>query len=61
MILTKEVILEEIKKTKEAIVTIKKLQIDSRKKGKKIEEDCEIGIEINEFVLKKLEELCTSI
>ena len=56
MTLTKKILEEEIVKTKETIVTIKKMQTESREKGKQIEEDCDIGIEINNFVLKKLEE-----
>lgn len=59
--ITKEILKEEIIKTKETIETIKNLKEKSIKDGKKIIEDCDVGLEINNFVLKCLEEKCTSI
>ena len=61
MSLTKEILEEEIKKTKETIKTIETMRKESKKKGEEIERDCLVGIEINKFVLEKLEEKCTSI
>jgi len=54
--LTKEILKEEISKTKETIETINKMRADSKKKGEEIERDCLVGLDINRFVLKKLEE-----
>lgn len=54
--ITKEILKEEIIKTKETLITIKKLMEDSRKKGEEIEKNCLVGIDMNNFVLGKLEE-----
>lgn len=54
--ISNKILIEEIKKTKETIETIKGLKSKSIKEGKKILEDCDVGIEINYFVLGKLEE-----
>ena len=54
--LSKEILKEEIKKTKDTIKTIKTMKLTSKKKGKEIDEDCEVGIEVNTFVLKCLED-----
>ena len=59
--ITKEILEEEIKKTKETIETINKLKEESIVKQKQIEVDCDVGLEINKFVLDKLIEKCTSI
>jgi hypothetical protein len=54
--LSKKILKEEISKTKSTIKTLEKMRVDSAKKGKQIDEDCGVGIEINSFVLLKLEE-----
>jgi len=56
MFLSKEILKEEIKKTKETLETIKKMRAESQQKQEQIEEDCEVGMAINQFVLEKLEE-----
>jgi len=61
MILTKKILEEEIQKTKKTIQTIKTMKIESKKKGEQIEKDCDIGLELNNFVLEKLQEKCISI
>ena len=54
--IAKQILKTEIEKTKETVKKLKKIQIDQDIKHKKLIEDCGIGIEINEFVLGKLEE-----
>ena len=56
MFLSTEILKEEIKKTKETLETIKKMRAESQQKQEQIEEDCEVGMAINQFVLEKLEE-----
>ena len=51
-----EILKEEIKKTKETIKKLQKIQIEQDKKHKQLIKDCDVGIEINTFVLRKLEE-----
>ena len=56
MSLSKKILEEEIKKTRETIQTIETMRKESKKKGEQIEEDCKVGLEVNNFVLEKLEE-----
>jgi len=56
MFLSTEILKEEIKKTKETLETIKKMRAESQQKQEQIEEDCDVGMAINQFVLEKLEE-----
>jgi len=54
--ITKQTLKTEIEKTKETIKKLLKIQVDQDKNHKQLIEDCDAGIEINSFVLEKLEE-----
>jgi len=54
--ITKEILAEEIKKTKETIKTLEKLKKDNKTSYDKMIVDIGIGLEMNTFVLSKLEE-----
>ena len=56
MSLTKEILVEEIKKTKSTILTIEAMRKKHKEQGEQIEKDCLIGLDINNFVLEKLKE-----
>jgi len=51
-----EILKEEIKKTEETIKKLIKIQKEQDKKHKQLIKDCDVGIEINTFVLGKLKE-----
>ena len=54
--ITKEILKTEITQTKETIKKLQKIQIEQDKKHKQLILDCDAGIEMNTFVLGKLEE-----
>ena len=54
--ITKEILAEEIKKTKETLKTLEKLKKDNKTSYDKMIVDIGIGLEMNTFVLSKLEE-----
>jgi len=51
-----EILKENIKKTEETIKELIKIQKEQDKKHKQLIKDCDVGIEINTFVLGKLKE-----
>jgi len=54
--LTKTILKEEIKKTKETVKKLNDILVEQDKKHKQLIKDCEIGITLNTFVLDKLQE-----
>jgi len=52
----KQILKEEIKKTKETIKRLLKIKIEQKVKFEQLITDCDVGIEINTFVMGKLEE-----
>lgn len=51
-----KILKEEIRKTKEAIKKLKKIKKEQEERNKQLMIDCDVGIEVNTFVLGKLEE-----
>jgi len=53
--ISKAILKEEIKKTKEAIKAIEAMSVKSNKQNLQIQEDCGVGLQVNRLVLGYLE------